>query len=207
MTYASHDRIVRLLLKELHHEVPPGYQAISYAQILRADVEIFRRLAECTRAGLEPDERGDLPTDKFISDILKEQRVLMLLSPLPSHSYTGPVATAAGAAASAHDDQQVIVRPVKPVKVKAKAKAKAKSKPKASDRTLDPSDPRGRRVLPKGLTGNSRNAKGEPLCFGFNTKDKGCKDALPGAQCARGWHSCMVCNGAHGLFECKKVIG
>jgi hypothetical protein len=204
MTYSAHDKIVQLLLRELHQEVPPGYKAISYAQILRADVMIFRRMAELTRGGLDPDERGELPTDKAVNGILLESRVLMLLSPLPSGSSAAAAGTAAMAAASAHDEDEV---PVKPKAVaKTKAKAKAKSKAKASSRTLDKSDPKGRRVLPKGLSGSSRNSKGEPLCFGFNTKDKGCPDAVPGAKCARGWHSCMVCGGNHGVFDCKKVI-
>ncbi len=127
----------------------------------------------------------------------------MLLSPLPGPSSSVAADSAAAVTAGAHDPQGS--RPLKPT-AKAKAKAQAKSKPKLSARTVDKSDPKGRRVLPKGLSGNSRNAKGEPLCFSYNTKDKGCSDAAPGAKCAKGWHSCMICNGAHGLFECKKVI-
>ncbi len=132
-----------------------------------------------------------------------EQRVLMLLSPLPSGvTVAAGAVTAGGAAASAHADHDD--EPPRRVKPQPKAKAKAKAKAKTSSRTIDKSDTKGCRALPKGLVGSSRNAAGESFCFGYNTQGIGCADAVPGAKCAKGWHTCVVCGSAHGVFDCKK---
>ena len=203
MTYASHDRIVQLLLRELHHEVPPGYKAITYAQVLRADVEIFRRMAELTRGGLEPNDRGELPTDRVIPGILLEQRVLMLLSPLPSGAAVAAGPATAGAAADAAAEPEVPRKPKPMPKTRVQPKAKPKAKP--SSRPIDSSDPKGKRTLPKGLVGGSRNSKGEPYCFASNTQGKGCPDAAVGERCAKGWHCCMICGGNHAVYDCKKA--
>jgi hypothetical protein len=196
MTYEAHDKIVRLFFHELQREPPPGYKPVSYAQLHRADVEVFRRMAEATRSGLEPDNRGEYPTDKCIDRILGEAGVLMLLQPLMGKP--DPVTPDKSGKKAVDDDDD---------KEKGKKQKKKKSKKdREGKKEVDKADPRGKRVLPKGLKGSSKNDKGVPYCFGYNTEGRGCDKAKDGEKCERGVHSCMVCGGNHPLYKCKKTV-
>ena len=57
-SFAHHERWANKLLAEYLREPPPGYKRLSLSQLERADRELFRRLAELTRAGLAPDGAG-----------------------------------------------------------------------------------------------------------------------------------------------------
>ena len=61
--------------------------------------------------------------------------------------------------------------------------------------------------MPKELVGmHSRDAKGDPICFGFNLAS-GYKDAAAGAKCRRGRHVCCTpgCYGSHARQSCTHV--
>jgi hypothetical protein len=49
LDFRTHDTIVKLFLSELQRAAPHGYRPVSVDQLCRADVEIFRQLADLTQ--------------------------------------------------------------------------------------------------------------------------------------------------------------
>ncbi len=64
-------------------DVPDGYGRISLQQVLKADKEFWTKLAELTRAGIQPRMRAPRPLDGAIAVASIDPEILFMLLPLP----------------------------------------------------------------------------------------------------------------------------
>ena len=75
MSYDVHNRWVEQLLAERFMEPMEGCKPTTFAQMMAADRELFRQLAERTGEGVRPRPDGFLPCDVFFPEIAKSRRV------------------------------------------------------------------------------------------------------------------------------------
>ena len=190
-----------LLLREYLRDPPPGYGRVSLAQLQRADQELFRCLAQATRAGLVPD--GDkLPLEGLFPSTMVSAGVQMLLLPLPA-------AAARSAASLAGDAAPAPTRLSKAEKRKRASERKRTEEDEKRPRVdKDRDDQRGKGGprMPKGLMGMcSTDPSGKPICFGFNLGT--CSEK--GDRCPKGLHICChpKCFGKHSLQSCNLPKG
>ena len=62
-TYAVHEKVMRYLMNHLNKPAPPGYKPASIDAILRADKELWTRVADQVRSDLRADRNGEMPVD------------------------------------------------------------------------------------------------------------------------------------------------
>ena len=98
MGFLVHDKLVKVLIKEYQRQQPEEFGQLSYAHLERADKEVFRRLAEECRAGLQMDAIGVRPMDKALPMVLSEVTFRMLLVP-PRAGIKSSASTAVASAA------------------------------------------------------------------------------------------------------------
>ena len=82
LTFATMEQYVDQLMRRLHVDAPPGYQATSISQLLRADREVFARLSQMVR-NIRPDAAGVKPLDDALGRVLQDYSVMFHLVPLP----------------------------------------------------------------------------------------------------------------------------
>jgi hypothetical protein len=185
MSFKVHDTLVRLLIRE-HQRVPPkGFAHLTYEQLERADREVFRRLGEECRTGIQPTETGDKPLDKALPPILLEATFRMLLQPMMR----------AGA-----DTKDHLPPPPPPNTEPTALKPHKEGEPKKKKAKKDKKKQKGTQPAPKGLAGHTKTPAGKPICFAFNTEGQGCSSD----SCARE-HVCMKCFKAHPLHKHPKM--
>jgi hypothetical protein len=226
-----HDQLVKWLIKEMHRDAVPNYQKISMAQVLRADQEIFLRLAEETRGGLHRNPTTDnFALDEFVPLILREPRIIAFLSPLPLGARSAPANIGGGKRGGDRELEQLREDNKRlktrlqfwpndaggnPRQMGGKGKGKGKAKGKASSS----GDGKGRQSngairLPQELIGLNSTVGGVKVCFDFNMS-KGCprkilvqtNDGL--GSCEKGAHLCMRCESTnHGASSarCSKRV-
>ena len=174
ITYTVHEKYVDKLMRRLHTEPPPNYQATSMSQILRADREVWVHMSQnVDDIKQQPD--GSRPLDKAIMEALADYNVSfhLLPLPLPASSSYAPVRNRE---ATQYEGGY-----------KGKAgvfgrKGKGKSK-----------NQQGSSVAPRGIKGAvGRDSKGRAICFNFNLGE--CGDAPVGGVCKRGRHVCFKAN-------------
>ena len=80
-----HQKIQQRWLAELTGSSPdPAYNPPTLDQVKRADVELWRLLAERTElAGIRPGSDGKWPLDELVPALLDHPRIAMILTPLP----------------------------------------------------------------------------------------------------------------------------
>jgi hypothetical protein len=171
LDYHRHDHWVQLMMQEVQRDPPVHHDRVTYQQLLRADQELFRRLSEECRDGIQADPTtATRPLDAAIKIVVMEPGVRMLMMPLQNRS---------GA------PREPRVKPVKPGAVlepRAKAEAKAKAKAKQADKNNK------RKAATELKYGAAVDPEGNQICFAYNTKGKGCSDAA----CTRK-HKCQKC--------------
>ena len=76
LNYQIHDTLVRWLMREYQREPIVGYAKVSLEQLLRADQEVFTRLAELTRSGLgrNPIDQS-FALDAHLPFVISEPRI------------------------------------------------------------------------------------------------------------------------------------
>eukprot|EP00972_Heterocapsa_arctica_P082767 12195329-Heterocapsa_arctica.AAC.1 len=84
ISFPVHELLVDRLLEEYLHEPPTGFARGGLDQLMRADREIFRRLAEETRSGIAVDETGRLPLEATLKAVINEPAVKLFLLPVPT---------------------------------------------------------------------------------------------------------------------------
>lgn len=164
------------LFEHIHQAPPPGYSAVSLAQILRADRAAWVMMAE-KLTSLKRDAQGNLPLETEIQNVLSHPSVSFHLLPLPAKNITGPTKPK-------KDRSRTPPRGDAPQNKGGPNKGKGRGKGKSSNRKG-----RGPNV-PKGLTGKLlQTPSGERLCWAWNL-ERGCSEAAAGEKCSRGIHLC-----------------
>eukprot|EP00435_Cladocopium_sp_Y103_P070966 s60_g36.t1 len=174
ISFSAHEKYIDKLLRRLHTEPPPNYQATSMAQILRADREVWVYMSQ-TVEDIKQQADGSRPLDKALGEALADYNVTfhLLPLPLPSSSSYAPVRNRENFQGESN--------------YKGKSGAfgrKGKGKSKGSQ---------GSSVAPRGIKGAvGRDAKGRAICFNYNLGE--CNDAPVGGACRRGRHVCFKAN-------------
>eukprot|EP00435_Cladocopium_sp_Y103_P028276 s3525_g7.t1 len=85
-TYSVHEKVMREFKSHLNRPAQPGYKAASVDAILRADRELWTRVADKVRSELRADKDGELHVDKALTELHTSPSVVFHLLPLPSGS-------------------------------------------------------------------------------------------------------------------------
>lgn len=174
-SYEVHDLWVQSLLIELQRTPPANFASVTFEQIQRADVELWSRIADRTRFGIQM-VGGVKPFEPAIKELMLSAPVLMLMMPLAK----------GGGSSSSKVENTMFVPTPRDARPKAKPKAQPTSTvTKSAKRKL-------RQEKTKAKFGNSKTPDGTAICYGFNNA-AGCKN---GATC-KFKHVCQKCFKAH----------
>eukprot|EP00974_Lingulodinium_polyedra_P012601 1219556-Lingulodinium_polyedra.AAC.1 len=166
---------------------------------MRADKEIFRRLAEICRSGVRRDAGGERPLDRATANVLNEPGVRMLLMPLPGSAKRSRDESDKEAGAGESRSKRLRQAKAKSLQnlkseVEALRKAADSRGGKGKGKGLDggkgggAAPGRGPR-MPPGLHGKAyQTPDGQPICFSYNLGK--CTAADHGGKCPRGQHVC-----------------
>ena len=188
MTFETHDRIAKEMLAHLTKPTPHRYQGPNIESIMRADKELWMRVADVCRGSLRRTADGKLPVDEAMKSECHHAAVLFHLLPMPVHD---------GGKARVH-------------KRKREASSSAGSEDPPLDKKLKDKKRKKQRKedkkgpVPNALKGYSgKTGKGEKICFNYNLHH-GCKLKAAGnpCKCSRGLHVCIKCGKSHPLMEC-----
>ena len=204
-----HQKIQQRWLAELTGSSPdPAYNPPTLDQVKRADVELWRLLAERTElTGIRPGSDGKWPLDELVPTLLDHPRIAMILTPLPKAA-----APRGGGAASAPGGD----RPGDQGPARTRAEKRKESRQRQADnKRQKPAEsapaaaaPKGaskgkRTPMPRGLIGKNRQTPdGQPYCFDANLPH-GCPHAQVGQRCAKGWHLCCEPGCPKGAVGCS----
>ena len=170
-----HDNMFRHLMRP----PPEGYAAVTMSQMLRADAELFQRLSEATRSGIQLKPDGTRPLETAMADAVRDPSVTFLLMPLPR---------AASSRAPASHEAAPSNPGLKRTNEPAPGKGDAKRLKKANDKGKGKGK-KGYAMMPPELAGqHSKTPDGTPICFAYNIR--GCTSAAAGAKCGKGLHVC-----------------
>ena len=225
LTFEVHDLLVEFYFREMARPRLQDHSPVSIEQVKMADKEVFYRLGELTRGGfailaVEAAE-NELPLDKLLKDVMKEQRVQALLNPYrivgtKDHQNSQP--------SSSHAESKGDKRLINELNRLQKENKKLKGERTFTDyNQMGGKGNKGKngggkggkgkgkkqpfnKSLPKQLIGMSPTVEGEAVCFDYNLPH-GCKNAPRGSSsCPKGVHKCMfpTCGGDHGLQTCDK---
>eukprot|EP00435_Cladocopium_sp_Y103_P006180 s2711_g2.t1 len=188
-TYSVHEKVMRKFMHHLNMQAPPGYKAVSIDAILRADRELWTKVADKVRSELRADKDGVMPVDKALEELADSAAVAFHLLPLPGASH----ASSANKRKTPDDDEA-------PKKEQPKAQPKPQPKRRTKGR-------QGRTNLPAGLHGYSGwNKQKQRICYNYNMPH-GCANNVTKEnnfdKCSRGMHQCIKCHGKHPLNQCS----
>jgi len=188
-TYEVHEKVMREFMSHLTRQPPPGFRGPTIESVLRADKELWTRVADRVRSDLRPDRTGSLPVDAALTELCTSAAVVFHLLPLP-----GSGSSNAPTKRKTPDEA--------PTKIQApEAHPGTKNKNRRGKRNRQ-----GRTNLPSGLHGYSGwNKQKQRICFNFNMAH-GCSNAVTKDgnvdKCNRGTHQCIKCHGKHSLTQC-----
>ena len=81
LAYEVFQRWVGYMFQLLREAPPPGFNAPSITQLLRADRQAFVRMQELTRDGIRPLPTGDRPLDAVIRNSEGDRNVIYYMMP------------------------------------------------------------------------------------------------------------------------------
>ena len=190
---------------------PPGYRAVSWAQLQNADVALWQAVGRECEDGCKAsheDPSGKTAFDIAFKKLMFDPDVRACLQFLQSSpSSSSPSASSdnlnrlqnrinnleqalAGQKRKHHEQ---------PYNDKGKGKGKKGDKGKGKKGSARRGAGTGVPAAFNGLPG--KTPSGENYCFNFNLP-VGCHMARPGEKCHRGHHVCPRCNTAHSLQAC-----
>ena len=188
VTYENHEKYVAWLFKELTKKPPEFFHQVTVQQLHTVDMEVFTRLAEQTREGLDMLADGTLVLDNLLLDLLVDQRINMLImprqKPVGGHKNDNPKRS--------FTEMQ---RPYNQNQREKSKDNKGKGEGKNKTRLPNPAVPD---ALRKARGDMETMHNGKRICFGYNLQ--GC--SLPvdsGGSCTKGLHVCTRkgCGGNH----------
>ena len=191
-----HDYLYGLVMKE----ALDTHQAISVQQIIKADRQIWIRLIELTREGINPDATGRKPIEINLPIARLDPMFCALLQPLPRSYSPGPYDKANGNSRGSNDNSAPYSQGAKGTKGKGRgAKGKGRG---GKGNTRGGKAPA---ALPDELKGfRTQTNSGNSYCWKSNMAC-GCPDAKVGNYCNKGFHGCMKCGShQHTATSCTK---
>ena len=186
-TYDVHERVTRDLMSHLTRTPPAGFKGPSIESVLRADRELWVRVADECRSNLRENDEGKMPVDITMEKHCESPAVLFHLLPLP-------------ASAKASTGQQN--------KRKADDAADPKPKqPKGGGKRQRKGGRSGKGNMPSGLHQYSGvNNSRQRICYNYNLPH-GCHNKTEQSggttKCQRGVHRYIKCHGSHPLPSCN----
>ena len=75
LDFSGHVELVKWYMREYDREPPLGYRKVTVQQIITTDREIFKRLAELSRSGLESLGDGLHPLTARLQTVSSELRI------------------------------------------------------------------------------------------------------------------------------------
>ena len=162
----------------------PGFKAPDIACALRADKELWLKVAETCRSDIKVNAAGQLPVDNALQRWYQHAEVVFHLLPTPQGR---------GSKRTLDDDSS-----------EDRAEKKKKKKPKPAKKETNDKFVK----VPQSLKGHKGvNNKGARICYNYNLQH-GCSHAThnkDGAtRCVKGVHQCIKCHGNHPLQDCDK---
>ena len=206
--YNLHDTLVRWYMDELHREVHPGYAQVSIDQIHRVDKEIWNRLADMTRGGLQVNmASGAFVLDSILPQVMLEPRIVNLLNPHQVAMSSGGRQTQLPAGIKRGNDDALNSALAENKRLKQQLKGDKGKGGKGRGGKDDKSRKKKRDFkMPTELAGLNPTIDGVNACFDYNMK-KGCSNQVDGnGACPRGKHGCLRCGSTgHGAASnrCK----
>ena len=224
MSFEKHELIVKFLFKRLTADPMEDHYPVSLNQVKEADLQIFLKLGELTRAGFEACSDEEMPLDSLVQSILADSEIAQIM-----FQKQKPAGRAEGAESGIKRDNDGeldrLRRENKRLKDNQGAKGRGKAqgyqqgdydagKGKGGNKGGSKGKPKGQGrgggganvggSMPKELIGMSRASRhGKSLCFDYNMR-KGCP--VRGDRCSLGEHLCCYpgCDKTHSLQDCDQ---
>jgi hypothetical protein len=189
LDFEIHNRWVDKLFAVQSRHPPPGYKSVGINQLLEADRELWKKMADSCRTGIIPSPGVSRPLDDAMMKYMDSSEVMYYLLPLPS--------------SSSHSENQY--GPIRDRKGGGKGDSGKKGAgKKGSGKKGYNKDPVNAESFgwPPGSLPKMKD--GTHFCFSFNSR-KGCKYAKPGSRCKNGMHLCAKfgCEQKHSAVHCK----
>lgn len=149
VSFAVHEVYIDRLMRRLNTDPPPNYQATTMNQVLRADREVWVHLSQVV-TDIRPDDKGDRPLDKALSEALSDYNVAFHLLPLPLHVGTSYAPMRNKDSQNTREDF-----------------GKGFNQNRKGGKGKNKGNAKGSSVAPRGIQGAvGRDARGRPICFG-----------------------------------------
>ena len=202
-TFEVHEAYARSLLEHLHRPPPVKFEAPGIDAVLRADRELWIRVAE--EVGSDFAGPGKTAAvDDAIQKWRHSMQVAFFLVPVPKPDKPEkqpPKRTW----------EQTAPAPWGEKGPKGKHKGKFMSQAWQTGRTGKGKSKTGKDKqqtnVPAALKGLDPNFQGQPICFNHSLPH-GCQEQTweteHGPSCRRGLHICMKCHGSHSFSACDK---
>ena len=188
--WATHDSWLKELFSHLTRPAPPGFNAPTLNQLIRADRELFTKMAELTRTGITARPDGTLPLDKAMKDLMFSAVVQFHLLPLPGSASKQVQQTSSTEQYNKRGAPSSTSEPSKRFKGGKSSKGGGKGK----SRNAAP-------AMPAELRGMYYKTKdGKSICFAYNMPS-GCSNS--DGHCPKGMHVCCKpgCQKPHPMKE------
>lgn len=189
-SYHVHEKVMREFMSHLTRTAPHGFKGPTIESVLRADRELWTRVADKVRSNLRPDKNDVLPVDAALEELYTSASVVFHLLPLPA------------ASGSNQNLKRKTPEEEAPKKPQPTGEAAAGNKNRRGKRNRQ-----GRTNLPTPLHGYSGwNKQKQRICYNYNMVH-GCSNTVSKdgsvEKCNRGTHQCVKCHGKHSLTQCN----
>ena len=210
LSHAVHTRWISTLIQHKHRKPPTSdYRSVSWQQLHTADAELFMIAAQCARAGIRPDSRGEKPLDALFTSLMTDARITFFLMPMPKG--TGAASSSAAdspAVANVPAQQQQQRGSKRELPKQHQQQQQQQQQPKKKDKKGKGKGKNDKKRRPTIAQDGSmtHTRSGKPLCTDFN--GGGCRAGamLAGLnECTKGLHLCNAptCNSraSHGRAD------
>ena len=203
-TFEVHEAYARSLLEHLHRQPPVRFEAPGIDAVLRADRELWIRVAEEVGSDFVGPGKSTV-VDDAIRKWQHSMQVAFFLVPVPKPEKPDrlqpPKRTWEQSTAPSYTDKGA----------KGKHKGKFMTQAWQTGKTGKGKSKTGKdkqqTAVPAALKGLDPNFQGQPICFNHSLPH-GCQEQTweteHGLSCRRGLHICMKCHGNHSFSACDK---
>lgn len=198
LSFEIHEKWIDFLLEHRLQKPPKGYAQVTWEQLMAADKELFKRVAEDCKTGIRPLPSGDKPVEKAFDKWSESTRVTFLLLPLRETSSSSS-STLAKSGQSSESEPPSITDSTRAIRPQVQRTISKKGKGKGKGRGKSKQSPK----LPEALQGcRTQTNNGAAFCWPYNLNN--CSEVKPGQYCGRGFHGCMwpKCGKLHPVSEC-----